>query len=323
MTPLGIRLVLAGLLLVTACSHGPDSQATNPQSSSSARFAPTEFDGERAFEHVRALVEMGPRPVGSAAHDRARDYILAELKKYGLTIVRDDFTAQTPLGQRPMTNIIGELKGEREEVVILASHYDTKLFGDITFVGANDGGSSTGALLELARVITARQGKPKYTLWFTFFDGEEAFVNWTQADSKYGSRHLVARLVKEGRLDQVKAMILLDMIGDKDLDLKRDGYSTPWLVDILWETAKERGYEKHFSSSETFIDDDHIPFLEKGVPAVDLIDFNYGLFNRYWHTAEDTLDKISPKSLKIVGDTVLAALPRIEAALGQKGQVKN
>jgi Zn-dependent M28 family amino/carboxypeptidase len=269
---------------------------------------------------VRALVEMGPRPVGSAAHDRARDYIVAELKKYGLTIIKDEFTAQTPLGERPMTNIIGELKGESDNILILASHYDTKFSNDITFVGANDGGSSTGALLELARVRAARPQKPKQTLWFTFFDGEEAFVNWTQADSKYGSRHLVARLVKEQKLQKVKAMILLDMIGDKDLELKRDGYSTPWLVEILWAAAKELGYEKHFNSSETFIDDDHIPFLEKGVPAVDLIDFNYGLFNRYWHTAEDTLDKLSPKSLKIIGDTVLTALPRIEVAVDQKGK---
>ena len=314
----GVRVILAGLAMVVACSHQPESQATDSQSPSS-RTA-TEFDGERAFEHVRALVEMGPRPVGSAAHDRARDYIVAELKKYGLTIIKDEFTAQTPLGERPMTNIIGELKGESDNILILASHYDTKFSNDITFVGANDGGSSTGALLELARVRAARPQKPKQTLWFTFFDGEEAFVNWTQADSKYGSRHLVARLVKEQKLQKVKAMILLDMIGDKDLELKRDGYSTPWLVEILWAAAKELGYEKHFNSSETFIDDDHIPFLEKGVPAVDLIDFNYGLFNRYWHTAEDTLDKLSPKSLKIIGDTVLTALPRIEVAVDQKGK---
>ncbi|HXF06258.1 MAG TPA: M28 family peptidase [Blastocatellia bacterium] len=318
MRPLGLRVLLAGLMMVIACSHQPESQATDSQSPSSR--SATEFDGERAFQHVRALVEMGPRPVGSAAHDRARDYIVAELKKYGLTIIKDEFTAQTPLGQRPMVSIIGELKGESDNILILASHYDTKLFTDITFVGANDGGSSTGALLELARVIAARQQKPKHTLWFTFFDGEEAFVNWTQADSKYGSRHLVARLEGERKLEKVKAMILLDMIGDKDLELKRDGYSTPWLVDIIWAAARELGYEKHFSSSETFIDDDHIPFLDKGVPAVDLIDFNYGLFNRYWHTAEDTLDKLSPRSLKIVGDTVLTALPRIEEAVNQKGK---
>jgi Zn-dependent M28 family amino/carboxypeptidase len=316
------RLGLAVLVAVMACSSRPESGAASRQSSVSVRPAPTDFDGDRALAHVRALVDMGPRPVGSAAHDRARDYIRGELKKYGLTVFTDEFVAETPVGQRTMTTLIGELKGHSDGIVILASHYDTKIFGNITFVGANDGGSSTGALLELARVLAARPEKP-YTLWFTFFDGEEAFVNWTQTDSKYGSRHLVNRLLKEQKLEKVKAMILLDMIGDKDLELKREGYSTAWLVEIIWTTARELGYEKHFSSDEAFIDDDHIPFLEKGVPAVDLIDFNYGFFNRYWHTAEDTLDKLSPKSLKIVGDTVLAALPRIEAALGQRERSKN
>lgn len=219
-----------------------------------------------------------------------------------------------------MVNIIAERAGASEDVIIFASHYDTKLFTDFPFVGANDGGSSTGALLELARVLAARQERPSYTLWFVFFDGEEAFVSWSQTDSKYGSRFMVQQLERRGELSRIRALILLDMIGDKDLDIVRDAYSTRWLQDILWETARQLGYERYFTDRETFVDDDHVPFLQKGVPAVDLIDFNYGLWNRYWHTAEDTLDKVSPRSLKIVGDVVLRALPRIEAALAAAGR---
>jgi hypothetical protein len=305
------ELVLIVGLALAACS----TRSSSPAAGGGPALAPTEFSGERAFEHVRRLVELGPRPVGSDAHARMRAYLLAELKKYGLTVWTDEFRAQTPLGEKPMVNIIAERKGATEEVIILASHYDTKLFTDFTFVGANDGGSSTGALLELARVLASRGEMSRYTLWFVFFDGEEALVSWSPTDGKYGSRHMVEKLEREGRLARIRALILLDMIGDKDLDILRDAYSTRWLQDLLWETAQQLGYGRHFTDRETFVDDDHTPFLHKGIPAVDLIDFNYGLWNRYWHTAQDTLDKVSPQSLKIVGDVVLRALPRIEAAL--------
>ncbi len=301
------ELLGVALLSLVACS--------TRSSLTTATLAPTEFEGERALEHVRRLVALGPRPVSSPAHARMREYILAELKKYGLSVRVQEFRAQTPLGEKPMFNIIGEREGTTSEVLILASHYDTKLFSDFSFVGANDGGSSTGALLELARVLASRQEKPRYTLWFVFFDGEEALVSWSQTDSKYGSRYLAETLERENQLSRIKALILLDMIGDKDLDIVRDAYSTRWLQDILWETAQQLGYGRHFTDRETFVDDDHVPFLQKGIPAVDLIDFNYGFLNRYWHTAEDTLDKLSARSLKIVGDVVLRALPRIEAAL--------
>ncbi len=308
------QLLVAMIVSLAACSTKSSSTMVDREQSATA-LAPTEFSGERAFEHVRQLVALGPRPVGSEAHARMRAYLLAELKGYGLSVRTEEFRAQTPLGEKPMVNIIAERAGASEDVIILASHYDTKLFTDFSFVGANDGGSSTGALLELARVLAARQETPPYMLRFVFFDGEEAFVSWSQTDSKYGSRYMVEQLERRGELSRIRALILLDMIGDKDLDIVRDAYSTRWLQDILWETARQLGYERHFTSRETFVDDDHVPFLQKGVPAVDLIDFNYGLWNRYWHTAEDTLDKVSPRSLKIVGDVVLRALPRIEAAL--------
>jgi len=194
--------------------------------------------------------------------------------------------------------------------VLISGHYDTK--PQAGFVGANDGGSSTAAVLEMARVLA--KTKPEYTLWFVFFDGEEAFVDWSAnngMDNTYGSRHMVKKLARDGVLQHVKAMVLVDMIGDKNLDLLRDTESTLWLVNAIWRTARRLGYSKHFLEAEGAYSDDHIPFKEAGVPSVDLIDFNYGPSNRYWHTNEDTLDKVSGESLKVAGDVVIAALPEI------------
>lgn len=305
--------ILLFSILVSGCS-GRSTSVTPAAADAPPGAATTEFDGRRAFEHVRRLVEMGPRPVGSRAHRRARDYIIKHLRRLKITVERDDFTAQTPLGPRSMTNIIGQLPGRSEGVILIASHYDTKLFDDFPFVGANDGGSSTGVLLEIARVLAHRPVEDRPTVWFVFFDGEEALVRWSTNDSKYGSRHLAKKWHAAGVLGRVRALILLDMIGDKELDIKRDALSTRSLVEIIWRTAARMGYEDYFLSERTFVDDDHEPFLRLGVPAVDIIDFHYGPSNRYWHTAEDTLDKIDPESLKIVGDVVIAALPAIEAA---------
>ncbi|MGH9836330.1 MAG: M28 family metallopeptidase, partial [Blastocatellia bacterium] len=230
----------------------------------------------------------------------------------------------TPRGKVKFKNVVAELPGETPNVVILASHYDTKLFKEFVFVGANDGGSSTGALLEIARVMAAEKQKRKFTYWFVFFDGEEAFCReWSECldgrDHTYGSRQMVERLKKEKQLDRVKAMILLDMIGDKDLTIPREEGSSKWLVDAIWGTAQQLGYTKQFPNRASSVgDDDHMPFLRAGIPAVDIIDFEFGdgpQDNSYWHTEEDTLDKISARSLKIVGDVVLLSLPKIEAQI--------
>jgi Zn-dependent M28 family amino/carboxypeptidase len=209
-----------------------------------------------------------------------------------------------------MKNIIGELGGEKSDVVLITGHYDTKL--QPGFVGANDGGSSAAAVLETARVLS--KSKPEYTLWFVLFDGEEAVVDWSAMggmDNTYGSRHLVSRLGADQSLNRVKALVLYDMIGDKDLDIKREGESTPWMVDTIWKTARALGYQKYFLEAEQYISDDHLPFRDAGVPVVDLIDFNYGPRHSYWHTNLDTLDKISGESIKIVGDVIIRALPEI------------
>lgn len=305
-------LALALLLLFAS---GCQEQAASVANTNSATASGTSnhaeksegIDANRAFAHLKKLVEIGARPSGSAAIKKTQEYIKSELQSYGLKITEDKFDGSTPKGKIQMNNIIAELPGQKSEVVIISGHYDTKLLPG--FVGANDGGSSTAALLETARVLA--KTKPEYTLWFVFFDGEEAVVNWEGTDNTYGSRHMVAKMKAEGTLPRIKAMILYDMMGDKALDLKRDGSSSAWLVDVIWNTAKQTGQSKYFLANETGIADDHIPFIDAGIAAVDLIDFNYGPHNSYWHTNEDSLDKVSGESVKIVCDVVINSLPEI------------
>jgi len=279
------------------------------------------IDGGRAFEHVRKQIEFGPRPAGSAELARTRGYLVTELKSYGLNVTVDEWQAQTPIGPRKMANVIADLPGESNDVIILGSHYDTKLIKEFRFVGANDGGSSTGALLEMARVMATSGPKSRFTYRFLFFDGEESFcANWTDCetpegpDNTYGSRHYVAELKEKNELQSVRALILLDMIGYTNLELGRNEVlSTRWLIDAIWDTASELGHGRYFIDEIEHCDgDDHVPFLKEGVEAVDLIQLDS---YQYWHTAGDTLDKISPQSLKIVADVVLASLPRIEERL--------
>jgi glutaminyl-peptide cyclotransferase len=322
-------LILTLPFLFLACpgsdKKGNGSAAANQ--SPAASPAPTipqaklTVDGERAFEHVRKQVEIGPRPAGSAELAKARDYIVGELKSYGLNVTLDEFTPVTPLGERKMINVTAELPGESSDVIILSSHYDTKLFKEFRFVGANDGGSSTGALLEMARVMAQSGQKPRFTYWFVFFDGEEAFCReWDDCknpdgpDNTYGSRHYVKQLKERSELQRVRAMILLDMMGYKNLRLGRDEeMSTRWLIDEVWQTASELGYGSKFVDElEGVGGDDHEPFLKEGIQSLDIIQLSS---YQYWHTAEDTLDKISPQSLKTVADVVLASLPRIEQRL--------
>jgi glutaminyl-peptide cyclotransferase len=316
-------------LALAGCTNKTTPQGNSGNQSGAAPTAPSPtptpqaavFDGGRAFEHVRKQVEIGPRPAGSAELARTRDYIIGELKSYGLSVSTDEWTATTPVGPRKMVNVTAELAGESSEVIMLSSHYDTKYYKDIRFVGANDGGSSTGAVLELARAIVAGNPKPRFTYRFVFFDGEEAFCrNWDECknpdgpDNTYGSRRYVAEMQKRNELPRLRAMILLDMIGYSDLMLGRDEeMSTPWLVDVVWQTAKEMGYAKNFVNlPESVGGDDHEPFHKAGVTCIDIIQLETYPF---WHTEDDTLDKISPQSLKIVGDVVLASLPRIEQKL--------
>ncbi|HEX8072182.1 MAG TPA: M28 family peptidase [Pyrinomonadaceae bacterium] len=316
-----------------ACPGGPANENQSPPANaaspgaaaSPAASAPpaaprTAFDGQRAYAHVAKLVDFGPRPAGSQELARARQYLVDELKSYGLKVTTDEFTAKTPVGERKMVNVTAELTGQSPDVILLASHYDTKPFKEFRFVGANDGGSSTGALLELARALSRE--KPQLTYWFVFFDGEEAFCrNWEDCgtadapDNTYGSRRYVARLREQNQLRRVRAMILLDMMGYRDLKLRRDDMGTRWLEDVIWAAARDAGHGDTFTEGvEGVGGDDHEPFLRAGIEAVDIIQLND---YPYWHTADDTLDKIAPRSLQAVGDTLIAALPRVEQRLAK------
>ena len=234
---------------------------------------------------------------------------MAELKKLGVEVRVQAFTAETPHGRLAMANVIGVLPGRRTDVIVLGGHYDTKWFRDFKFVGANDGGSSAAFLIEIARVLKTRTNA--LTIEILFLDGEEAVVEWQGNDHTYGSRHYVETATRDRSLATLKALVLVDMIGDHDLRIKRDLNSTPWLTDIIWEAARNQKLTAYFTNEVTKIEDDHLPFLRAGVPSVDIIDLEFGP----WHTAADTLDSVSARSLQVVGDVVLAALPQIEARL--------
>jgi glutaminyl-peptide cyclotransferase len=326
-----LLISLALLFALSGCQNSPAptqnqnaSPSPAPSASPSSAKSGSAFDGQRAFEHVRKQVEFGARPAGSEELARAREYITGELKSYGLNVKTDEWSPKTPVGVRKMVNVTAELPGESSDVIIISSHYDTKLFKEFQFVGADDGGSSTGALMELARVLATSGQKPRFTYWFVFFDGEEAFCfdweqcrNGSEPDNTYGSRHFVEQLKAKSEVKRVRAMILLDMIGYKELAFGRDDdMSTRWLVDAIWDTAREIGHGQQFlEMNEGVGGDDHEPFLKAGIDSVDIIQLaDYP----YWHKPGDTLDKISPESLKTVGDVVLASLPRIEQRLQSK-----
>ena len=289
-----LRSVLLVALTSTACLYGVE-------------LGPV-FDGKRAFEHVRALVEIGPRVAGSPGAARAREYITKQLAELGLKVEEQAFDAKTPLGVVRMVNLRATFPPEPATSgprVLITGHYDTKLFEEFRFVGANDGGSSAAFLIELARVL--KDAKRPLPIELVFFDGEEAVIDWYQNDDNtYGSRHYVQTARAAGTLKDIKAMILVDMIGDRDLRILRESNSTPWLTDIIWNAAKRVG-RPQFVDEPLDVKDDHINFLQAGIPAVDIIDLDYPA----WHTEADTLDKVSADSMQIVGDVLLAALPEI------------
>jgi glutaminyl-peptide cyclotransferase len=270
----------------------------------------TQFDSGRAWEHLRQLVSIGPRPAGSSAIDQSRKYIKDTLAKSGLTALEQTWTDDTPIGKVRMVNLIVTIPGARKDRIVIAGHYDTKLFRQFRFVGANDGGSSAAFLLEFAHVLSAR--KNALPMQLLFLDGEEAFnPEWAGNDNTYGSRHYVDAARRDGSLASLKALLLVDMIADRNLRILRDANSTPWLTDTIWEAARVSKLDAYFAREQTVIEDDHVPFLKAGVPAVDVIDLDYPA----WHTAGDTLDAVSARSLQVVGDVLTAALPRIEARL--------
>lgn len=277
------------------------------------------FEGTRAFEHLSRLVAIGPRPAGSPGLRQARAYITRQIGALGLTVQEQPFVVTTPIGRVEMVNLIVRLPGDRPDRILIAGHYDTKLMKGATFVGANDGGSSAAFLIEFARVLAARPRPFTYEL--VWFDGEEAMcTGWTDCgtpaspDNTYGSRHYVAAARAASALPGLRALLLVDMIGDRNLEIRRDRNSTPWLVDLVWDAARRRGHGAVFVQTDTAIEDDHLPFLKAGIPSLDIIDLDYPA----WHTPADALDQVSAPSLQIVGDVMLEALPSIERRLASR-----
>ena len=316
------RFALAALILGAAalagCSGAASSVADARQTPAPQAAPPASqtggFNGTRAWGYLKTIVDFGPRPPDTPNIRREQAYLVKQLQSFGCAVSQDHFQAQTDLGNLAMDNIVAKIPGQSPDIVLLMSHYDTlRLAG---FVGADDGGSSTALLLEVAHDMC---GKPSpLTVWIAFVDGEEDQTNvanqqqaqtiWSDNNAEFGSRELAARMENSGELKNVKAVLLADMIGDANLDITRDSNSTPWLEDMIWATAKRLGYQRYFLSTEMSVDDDHMPFVRKGVAAADVIDFDYP----YWHTTEDTLDKCSPHSLAVVGHVFLASIQALD-----------
>jgi Zn-dependent M28 family amino/carboxypeptidase len=307
------------VFIVSACAQQkppPANQAlSKPAKVESVPAAPVvaaaapRVNAQRAMQYLREIVAFGPRPVGSAGHRKLQAYLRSHLKADNLE--EDTFTAQTPEGPMAMTNFIAKFPGAKDGLIVIAGHYDT--YKPVrNFVGANDAGSSTALLLELANHLRGKK-RAGYSVWLVFLDGEEAVRQWSPVDSLYGSRHLAQKWQNDGAAQKIKAFLLIDMIGDADLSIDRDQNSTTWLVQLIYEAAARLGYQSYFFRRTLAIEDDHMPFLALGIPAIDLIDFEYGYGNAVWHTPEDTLDKISPKSMAIVGNVLLQAVAMLDA----------
>jgi glutaminyl-peptide cyclotransferase len=272
---------------------------------------PPVIDSSRAWEFTKQIIAFGPRPIGSANHKKVEKYILKQIKDDH--VETDEFTIDTPEGKFPVNNIIAKFPGTRDGVVVIASHYDTNWpLRETSYIGANDGASSSALLLELASQL---RGKPRdgYSIWLLWDDAEESMkLPWDDPHSLYGVRQLAQKWQDEGTLRKIKAFLLLDMIGDADLNIDRDQDSTPWLEDLILQAATRLGYQSHFFGRLNAVEDDHAPFMQRGVPSADLIDFDYGYNNALWHSTEDTLDKLNPKSLETVGAVVLETVRMLD-----------
>jgi len=309
--------VLAALFL-SACTHQQSAEAspTKPVPATPAAVpkpsgAQPSFNSTRAWGYVRETIAFGARPIGSNNHKRLEAYITSHLK--GDQVEDDAFLADTPAGKLPFRNIIAKYPGTKDGIIVIAGHYDTNYpLQNTGYVGANDGGSSTAILLELANQLRGKK-RDGYSVWLVWTDGEEAIKNWTASDSVYGTRHLAEKWQSDGTLKKIKAFIVADMIGDADLNVDGDQNSTPWLEDLVLQAATRLGYQSHFFARQIATDDDHTPFVQRGVPCADLIDFEYGYKNVFWHSPQDTIDKLSGASLMIAGNVILETIRLLDA----------
>ena len=289
-----LRLVAVGLLLCVSL----------------ALQAQQHFNGAKALEYARQFATIGPRWPTGPGHVKAEEFLRNQFKHDQLE--EDTFTVNTPIGPVAMRNFIVRFAGKKPGAIVLATHYETNYpLRNINFVGANDGASTTGLLMAIADQLRGK-ALDGYSVWLVFFDGEEAIQTWSASDSTYGSRHLAAKWGRDGTLSQIKAFMLADMIGDKDLDIQRETRSTDWLVELVRQAAHKFGYDKYFFQTEEAVDDDHLAFVQRGVASIDVIDLDYGPNNSYHHTAQDTMDKISARSLTIDGDVFMETMRLID-----------
>ena len=297
--------------VATGAPGEPASPAVpTPQQAAPAPDKTGGFDGQQAFKYVSDLVAIGPHSAGTDGSHRAQDYITQQLKGFGCPVDPESFHTPTPVGDMEMKNILTKIPGTSQDILLFLTHYDSKRLPN--FVGADDSGSSTGVMLELAHLLCAR--KNALTIWIAFLDGEEAFnpTEWKDPDNTYGSRELAARMALSGDLAHTKAVILADMVGGPNLRLQRESDSTSWLTDMVWSTAAKLGYGDTFVSSQMAVTDDHDPFLARHVPAADIIDLDTPIRLGYWHTPQDSLDKVSPRSLARVGHVLVVVVPQLE-----------
>ncbi len=301
--------LLLAFAVVSVIAQGPSAKTAG------------KFSGAAAYELTKQYIGAAPhRWVGSPDHAKAEAFIRSQFSAEAAkgNFETDSFTASTPAGMLPMKNFIVRYPGRKDGVIVIASHYETNYpLRDIDFVGANDGGATTAFLIELGRYL--RTHPPQgYSVWLVFDDGEEAIQSWSDRDSLYGTRHLAARWSQDGTIRRLKAFMVVDMIGDKDLNIDRDSNSTPWLLDLLAQAGKNTGHSASVFRNSTTVMDDHLPFQKRGIPVLDIVDIEYGPPTAehpeggYHHTALDTLDKISPRSLQIAGDLVLEMIRLID-----------
>jgi glutaminyl-peptide cyclotransferase len=331
-TCLALPLAIA-LASTAACTKGTSADAASPatksestvaaappaQATPSAVSAPDNaplphIDAKRAFEYTREVTAFGERYMGNENHKKLERYIDDHLQ--GDQVEDDAFTADTVEGKFPVRNIIAKFPGTKDGIIVIMGHYDTNYWLRGTgYVGANDGGSSTAILLEFANQLRGGgSGKKRdgYSIWLVWTDGEEAVKSWSDTDSLYGTRHLAEKWEKDGTLKKIKALIVMDMIGDADLDIERNTSGAPWLLDLIYSAAERLGYQSHFYAMQGAIEDDHLPFMKRGVPTADVIDLDYGYNNVFHHTPQDTMDKLSPNSLQIAGDTILETVHMLD-----------
>jgi glutaminyl-peptide cyclotransferase len=282
-----------------------------PEDQAPAAEATGGFDGKRAYDQVAKQVSFGPRPPGSRAIAELQDYLITELQSFGCAVETDSFSADTPVGRVPMKNLLVKIPGNKPGILLLGTHYDTKKMAN--FVGADDAGSSTGVMLELARLL-CKAPEDKYAVWIAFFDAEEAFnPQWEDPDHTYGSRQMAAQFAASGDLPKIKAFILADLVGGRTARFQKDRESTKWVVDLVWTVAARLGYSAWFVNEAGGPGgDDHFSFTSRKVPSVDIITILDSQTTPYWHTPQDTMDKISPRVLAVVGHTILESVKELQ-----------